>query len=108
MGLFGKLGALSSRLSSLINWHQCLSIFHTDQRGVSLKRVVVAILLAFVGFIFIIKFVPTIESVSTANITNDFTKTIADIGIWLLPVGGLIGVFYGVFKLFGGGGKGGD
>lgn len=74
--------------------------------GASLKRIVVAILLAFIGFIFVINFVPMIEDVSTANITNPLTRTIADMGIWVLPVGGIIGVFYGVFRLFGGGGKG--
>lgn len=72
----------------------------------SLKKVVTAILLAFIGVIFIIQMTPQIESnVSSANITNSFTSAIVDMAAWLLPVGGLIGVFYGVFRLFGGGGK---
>lgn len=72
----------------------------------SLKRVVVAILLAFVGFMFIVGVTPQIESVSTANITNPITSMLANMAIWLLPVGGIIGVFYGIFRLFGKGGKG--
>lgn len=75
------------------------------QAGMSLKRIVVAMLLAFIGFMFMINFIPMIENVSTANITNPLTKTIADMGIWILPVGGIIGIFYGVFKLFGSSGK---
>lgn len=78
----------------------------------SLKKIVVALLLGYVGFMFIIKFTPTIEQdVSSANITNTLTSGMVDMGAWLLPVGAIVGIFYGIFKLFGGGGSataGGD
>lgn len=75
----------------------------------SLKKVVVAILLAFVGMMFLINVTPQIESsVSSANITNTFTSSMVNMAAWLLPVGGIVGVFYGIFRLFSGGGKQGE
>lgn len=67
----------------------------------SLKRIVVAILLAFVGIMFVINVTPEIESsVTSANITNSFTSNMVDMAKWLIPIGAIVGIFYGVFRLF--------
>lgn len=67
----------------------------------SLRKLVVSLLLAFVGLMFIINVTPEIESqISSANITNGFVSSMVDMGEWLLPIGGIIGVFYGIFRLF--------
>lgn len=89
-----------------MDWLRKVATSFAGEKGASMKKIVVTILLAYIGFMFIIKFVPQIEGVDTDNITNDMTKWAADLGIWVLPVGGLIGLFYGVFKLFEG--KGDD
>lgn len=72
----------------------------------SLKKLVTSILLAFVGVMFIVNVTPMIESqVNSANITNALTKALIDMAAWVLPVGGIIATFYGVFKLFQGKGS---
>jgi hypothetical protein len=73
---------------------------------VSLKKLITTILLVFVGFQFLIYFTPTIESSSTSNITNPLVVMFFTMAKWLIPVGGLIGLFFAIFKLFGGGSKG--
>lgn len=77
------------------------------QLGMSLQKVIVAILVAFIGVIFIVNITPTMETtITTANITNTFTSSMIDMFKWLIPVGGLVGIAYGIFRLFGGGGGG--
>lgn len=67
----------------------------------SLRKLVVGILLGFVGLMFIIYVTPEIEAeVSSANISNSFVSAMVDMAEWLLPIGGIVGVFYGVFRLF--------
>ena len=69
--------------------------------SMSLNKIVTAMLLAFVGMMFVINIAPEIETqVSSANITNTFVSAMVDMGAWLLPIGGIIGVFYGIFRLF--------
>jgi hypothetical protein len=72
----------------------------------SFKKLVVGILLAFVGVMFIVYVTPEIESgIDTANITNGLVVALLNMAAWIIPVGGIVGCFYGVFKLFGGGAR---
>lgn len=68
--------------------------------AISVGTLIQTIILAFVAFIFIISFTPTIEGTSTANISNSFTKSMAEMAKWVIPVGAIVGVLYGVFRLF--------
>lgn len=71
------------------------------QVGASLSKIVVSMLLGFVGLMFLMYFIPELEDgISSANVTNSFVAALMDMGIWLLPIGGIIGIFYGVFRLF--------
>lgn len=79
------------------------------QTGMALKKVVVSLLLAFVGIIFVLQITPQIENgIVTTNITNTFTIAMLNMAKWLLPVGAIIGIFYGVFRMFGGSSSRGD
>lgn len=70
----------------------------------SLRKIVVALLLAFVGLMFVVNITPEIEgNVSSANITSSFVSSMVDMAKWLIPIGGIIGLFYGIFRLFEGG-----
>jgi hypothetical protein len=72
----------------------------------SFKKLVVGILLAFVGVMFIVYVTPQIEEgIDTANITNGLVVALLNMASWLIPVGGIVACFYGVFKLFSGGGN---
>lgn len=52
-----------------------------------LKKVLLFVLLAFIIGVFLIAFVPTMESnLDTANITNPVTSTLLDMLPWLIPV----------------------
>jgi hypothetical protein len=67
----------------------------------SFRKLVVGILLAFVGIMFIVYVTPQIENgIDTANITNGLVIALLNMSAWLIPVGGIVGCFYGVFKLF--------
>jgi lipopolysaccharide export LptBFGC system permease protein LptF len=72
----------------------------------SLNKLVTAIMLAFVGLMFIVNITPeitaTIEAAvapGTGTITNTFVVAMLTMAEWLMPVGALIGVFYGIFRL---------
>lgn len=72
--------------------------------SVNLKALMTTIIIAFIALIFIVQFTPTIETnVSSANITNTFTSSMVDMAVWILPVGAVVGVIFGIIKLFGGG-----
>lgn len=73
----------------------------------SLKKLISTLLLAYIGLIFIIEIAPEISTAVASSNSTGFTLVMMNLAAWLLPVGGLIGIFYGVFKLFGGGGRGG-
>lgn len=56
---------------------------------------------------FLIYITPEIQSAvsvatdnETGTITNTFVVAMLNMGAWLLPVGGIIGIFYGIFRLF--------
>lgn len=67
----------------------------------SFRKLVVGILLAFVGIMFIVYVTPQIEAgIDTANISNGLVVALLNMAGWLIPVGGIVGCFYGVFKLF--------
>ena len=86
-----------------------LAVVVASQAGsVNLKALMTTIIIAFIALIFIVQFTPTIETnVSSANITNTFTSSMVDMAVWILPVGAVVGVIFGIIKLFGGGRKGG-
>jgi len=65
----------------------------------NIKSVFIGLILVIVAFIFVIQVVPTIEAVDTDNITNSTTKAIAKMGVWVIPVLAICGVFYGAFRL---------
>ena len=69
----------------------------------NLNKVIVSLLMAFVGVMFVINITPEIETaISGASITNAFTSALVDMAEWVIPVGAIVAIFYGVFKLFGG------
>lgn len=69
----------------------------------SLKKIVTSLLLAFVGIMFVMEIGPIIETgIGGYAGSNTFVIAILDIAEWLVPVGALVGIFYGVFRLMGG------
>ena len=69
----------------------------------SLKKIVTSMLLAFVGLLFVMEIGPIIETGITGYAgTNTFVIAILGMAEWLIPVGALVGIFYGVFRLMGG------
>lgn len=68
----------------------------------SLNKLVTTILLAFVGIMFLLYVSPEITTqieTQSANMTG-MVKPFFSMAIWLLPVGGMIGIFYGIFRMF--------
>ena len=77
-----------------------LSPIVRDEDGIVMRRVLVMLLLAFVGLMFVINITPEIETaVASENITNAFTTALVDMSAWVLPVGAMVALFYGIFKL---------
>lgn len=73
----------------------------------NLKKLITSILLAYIGLMFVFNITPEIQAgIDSANLTG-FVLVMATMAGWLLPTGAIIGIFYGIFKLFSGGGKGG-
>lgn len=67
----------------------------------SLGKLATGVMVAFVGMLFIVNVTPTIESsVVSANVTNAFVSSMIDMAAWLLPIGGIMGIFYGIFHMF--------
>lgn len=83
--------------------------FLTCQRGaIALTALLSSLIIAFIALIFIVQFTPMVETdVSSANITNNFTSSMIDMAVWILPVGGIVAVFYGIFSMFRGRNNGG-
>lgn len=74
--------------------------------SISLSKLVTTLLLAFVGLMFVIEVGPQIETAVLGYTgTNAFVEAILGMASWILPVGALVGIFYGIFRMMGGGKK---
>jgi len=77
---------------------------------VNVSRIITVVMLAFVGLMLIIYITPEIETAITAastDITNTFVIAMLGIAEWLIPIAAIMALFFGLFKLFKGGGRGG-
>ncbi len=65
-----------------------------------LEKVAKNVLIAFITIMFLLGFVPVLESqISSATITNDFLASMIDMSAWVVPGVGIIAVILGVLAL---------
>ena len=66
-----------------------------------IKGVLVGIIVLYVGIMFVVTMIPTLESdISSANITAPMTSSIIDMSSWVIPVLALVGLFMAAFAMF--------
>lgn len=97
-------------MAAFVVWanRQTANLVSSNVGAVNIQVVMSSLIIAFVALLFVINVTPTIETeITSANITNTFTSSMIDMASWLLPVGGIVAVFYGIFTMFRNRGNGG-
>lgn len=70
----------------------------------SITAVLGAVLVLFIGILFVVNLTPEIETqITSANITNTMTKSLVDMSEWVLPVGAIGALIFGAVMLLKGG-----
>ena len=67
--------------------------------GINPSRTIVLLIMAFVVIMFILSFVPELETAVTGStIDNDFVNSFLGIMVWVLPIGALIAILVAIFR----------
>lgn len=96
--LFTALIAVLSVLYSLVT---PVERRFSSQRGAAdITAILGAVVVLFVGMLFIVNLTPEIETqITSANITNTMTKSLVDMSEWAIPVGGIGALIFGAILL---------
>lgn len=62
-------------------------------------KMVSGILLAFIAVMFVLNFVPVLETeIVTTNVTNTFVAAMLDMSVWIIPAVAVVGVILAIVK----------